>query len=130
MITFTPLPQPINIWTDILRRGGWNMPRRSSDNDDIIWKAIAVVAAFLIILGLIIAISKVLWILFLVIAIFSYIYWYYSRDEMALNICVVSLIICTIFVIIGFVIGDTEIGKTSQEFYSMAVNISRVKLNP
>jgi hypothetical protein len=106
------------------------MPRRSSDNDDIIWKAIAVVAAFLIILGAIIKFSQVAWILSLFISICSFAYWYYTRDDMAFNIGAVSLIICIIFIVIGYVIGGTEIGKTSQEFYSMAVNISRVKLSP
>lgn len=106
------------------------MPRRTSDNDEIMWKAIAVVAAALIILGFIIEISKVLWVLFLVISIFSLVYWYYSRDDMAFNIGIVSLLICIIFIIIGYIVGGSEIGKTSQEFYSLAVNISRVRLNP
>ncbi len=106
------------------------MPRRTSDNDEIIWKAIAVVAAALIILGLIIEISKVLWILFLFISIFSFVYWYYSRDDMAFNVCIVSFIICLVFFVIAYIVGGSSIGKTSQEFYSLAVNISRVQLNP
>ncbi len=105
-------------------------PRRYSDDDEIIWKAIAIVTAFLIILGAIIAFAKVAWILFLIISIILLASWYFSREDILFNLGIASLIICLVFLIIAFVIGGSELGKTAQEFYSLAVNISRIRLTP
>lgn len=105
-------------------------PKRYSDNDEIIWKIIAIVTAFLIILGAIIKFAQVAWILFLIISIFFFVAWYFIKDDILLQLGIGSLFICLIFLVIAVIIGGSEIGKTAQEFYSLAVNISRQRLTP
>ena len=102
------------------------IPRGSSTDEKIIW----LILGLLILIGFIIKIAQALALPALFFAIVFLVLWYFSKDDNSLKASAICLFIFFVFVVIGFIFGNSEIGKQSQEIYSLAVNVSKLKYTP
>lgn len=103
------------------------MSRRNSPDDRII----AYILAALIIIGFIIKVAQALVLPVLFIAVVFLALYYYLKDDNCLTVSVICFLIFFVCVAIGFIFGNSEIGKQSQEIYALAVNTSKIfQFNP
>lgn len=102
------------------------MSKRNSSDDKIIW----LILGILILIGFIIKLAQALVLPFLFFAGIFFVLWYFSKDDNCFKWSAICFLIFFLLAVIGFIFGNSEIGRQSQEIYSLAVNVSKLKYTP
>ena len=84
------------------------------------------IVGILIIIGFIVKLAQAMVIPIFLLSVFLLLFGYFTKYNLFLKAGVLGLVIFFILFLIGFIFGNSEIGRQSQEICSLAVNTSKI----